>query len=59
MQLDAWAHSLSDIAEVRVMGQINHLAYFSHLGEQPERLFRAKVIKGFHDIVGDERHWPA
>ena len=45
-----------DLADMLMMGEIDHLAYLGHFGEEPECLLGAKIVEGLHDVVGDKRH---
>lgn len=48
------ANLTSDLAEVAMMGEVDDLSRFRHFREQAEGFLRAEVVKGLHDVVGDE-----
>ena len=45
-----------DVAEMLMVGQIDHLPFVRHVAQESEGLFRANVVEGLHDIVRNERH---
>jgi hypothetical protein len=56
MYFGAWTYPPRDLADMLMMGEIDHLAYLGHFGEEPECLLGAKIVEGLHDVVGDKRH---
>ena len=50
------ANSLSDIAEMPVMRQVDDLPHLSHSGQQPDRFFGPEVVERFHYVIGNEWH---
>jgi hypothetical protein len=56
MDFGTRTHFLRDIAEVPMVGEINHLTHFRHVSEASKRFLGAEIVERLHDIIGDERH---
>ena len=54
VDLYIWASLAGELAEMPVVSEVNDLSDFRHLRKQSDGLSSAEVIKGFHDVVGDE-----
>ncbi|WP_312409840.1 hypothetical protein, partial [Shinella sp.] len=56
MDRDIRAGFARKIAQMLVMGEINHLPAHRHITHHPERVQRPAIVEGLHDIVGNEGH---
>jgi hypothetical protein len=47
----------SNLTEMGMVAQIDHLADSGHISEEPEGFLRPKIVERLHDVVGDKGHW--
>lgn len=52
----ARAHLSRKVAQVLMVGEVDHLAHLCHFGEEAEGLLRTEIVKGLHDVIGEEGH---
>ena len=54
MEPDARTDVGGNVAKMLMVSEIDDLSYLGHVGEDTECFFRAKVVRGLENVVGDE-----